>query len=137
MTTRELINTLRQGHAVTGKLCKQIVEKLERLEQLEPGPLFRSLRNAYYTLFAAGEKTVELRAYGPRWNERTCFTGREVVLSNGYRKAGRLAAVIERVRKVPGRELSDQDQAALEDCLGYVPEFVCAIHLRNVRPQGA
>lgn len=57
-------------------------------------PLFVPLRREYFEAFERGEKTEEYRPYGPRWNERTCFPGRRVVLSLGYGKARRLTGVI-------------------------------------------
>jgi hypothetical protein len=47
-------------------------------------PLFIPLRDQWFRQFADGSKTIEYRAYGPRWNERTCFPGRDAVLSRGY-----------------------------------------------------
>lgn len=57
-------------------------------------PLFIPLRAEYFAQFAQGEKEVEYRAYGPRWNERTCELGRPVVLSLGYSGARLNARVI-------------------------------------------
>lgn len=57
-------------------------------------PLFIPLKREFYEDFAAGRKGSELRLYGPRWNERTCPVGREVVLSLGYGKAHRMTGVI-------------------------------------------
>lgn len=53
-------------------------------------PLFLPLKSQYFNAFAEGTKTVEYRLYGPRWNERTCYPGRPVVLSCGYGKSRRL-----------------------------------------------
>jgi hypothetical protein len=47
-------------------------------------PLFIPLRTRYFRAFESGAKTVELRRYGSRWNERRCVPGRQVVLSHGY-----------------------------------------------------
>lgn len=47
-------------------------------------PLFIPLRSAWFRAFEAKEKDTEYRAYGHRWNERTCFIGRKVVLAHGY-----------------------------------------------------
>lgn len=47
-------------------------------------PLFVPLRTEWFRAFESGEKTVEYRAYGPRWNETTCYVGRPVTLSHGY-----------------------------------------------------
>lgn len=57
-------------------------------------PLFIPLRAKYFEQFESGEKTTEFRAYGARWNEKTCPAGRAVVLSYGYGKARRLHGVI-------------------------------------------
>lgn len=57
-------------------------------------PLFIPLKGEYFDQFASGEKTVEYRPYGPRWNAGTCPIGREVVLSRGYGKAHRLRGVV-------------------------------------------
>lgn len=38
----------------------------------EVKPLFIPLKKEYYEAFECGEKTVEYRAYGPWWNEKTC-----------------------------------------------------------------
>lgn len=58
------------------------------------GPLFIPLKAVYFDAFDAGTKTRELRLYGPRWNERTCFAGRPAVLSKGYGKHHRLTAIV-------------------------------------------
>lgn len=63
-------------------------------------PLFIPLRTQWFRAFEAGEKTVEYRAYGPRWNERTCAPGRSAVLSHGYSGA-RLSRVVEKFELLP------------------------------------
>lgn len=57
-------------------------------------PLFIPLKTEFFEAFEAGTKTHEFRPYGPRWNERTCSIGREVVLSHGYGKQRRRRGVI-------------------------------------------
>ena len=47
-------------------------------------PLYIPLRRIYFEAFERREKRVEVRRYGPRWNERTCPPGRGVILSCGY-----------------------------------------------------
>lgn len=59
-------------------------------------PLFIPLKTEYFEAFRLGTKTVELRRYGPMWNERTCTPGRAVTLSHGYSGA-RLPAVVVRL----------------------------------------
>lgn len=63
-------------------------------------PLFIPLMSKPFADFLSGDKTFELRLYGPRWNEKTCRVGRRVVLSRGYGKKARL------VGKVGGFEVS-------------------------------
>lgn len=53
-------------------------------------PLFIPLLRMYYKQFCDGTKDTEMRAYGPRWNEKTCTLGRDVTLSMGYGKTHRL-----------------------------------------------
>lgn len=57
-------------------------------------PLFIPLKGEFYDQFATGQKDTEYRPFGPRWNERTCPPGREVVLSHGYGKAHRLRGTV-------------------------------------------
>ena len=58
-------------------------------------PLFIPLKREYYAAFNSGLKTEEFRPYGLRWNERTCWIGRSVILSLGYgRQARRVGEVI-------------------------------------------
>jgi hypothetical protein len=47
-------------------------------------PLFIPLKTEWFRQFEAGTKTIEYRAYGPRWNETTCLMGRAAVVSHGY-----------------------------------------------------
>jgi hypothetical protein len=84
-------------------------------------PLLVPLKREHFIEFRDGHKTVEYRLYGPRWNERTCHTGRAVILSCGY-SGPRLRARIIRFERVmltttiygPDRELA-------------------AIHVTNIR----
>jgi hypothetical protein len=57
-------------------------------------PLFIPLYTEYFNEFESGVKDTEFRPYGSRYNERTCFIGREVTLSHGYGKKRRLRGVI-------------------------------------------
>ncbi len=58
-------------------------------------PLFIPLNAEYYDDFEAGRKKKEYRVYGPRWNERICRPGREVVLSRGYGKGNRRSGIVK------------------------------------------
>ena len=81
--------------------CKEQVRADARLP-----PLFIALRREHFEAFRNGTKRTEYRAYGPRWNERTCMYGRKVTLSLGYGKSQRLRAQVIGFRKLtrePGR----------------------------------
>ena len=56
--------------------------------------MFIPLKKQYFNQFSTGEKSVEYRLYGTRWNERTCTPGRAVTLSCGY-SGPRIAGVID------------------------------------------
>lgn len=62
-------------------------------------PLFIPLKREYFDAFERGEKDTEYRIWGPRWNERVCIMGRDVVLSCGYGKHRRLEGVIREFNK--------------------------------------
>lgn len=47
-------------------------------------PLFIPLKTQWFRQFESGYKTIEYRAYGPRWNEKTCRVGRPATISHGY-----------------------------------------------------
>lgn len=51
---------------------------------LTPKPLFIPLKTEWFRAFEDRKKDTEYRAYGPRWNEKTCVVGRSVTVSHGY-----------------------------------------------------
>lgn len=62
-------------------------------------PLFIPLKKEYFEAFERGEKNTEYRLESSiekptRWSSRTCWWGREVILSCGYGKARRIRGVI-------------------------------------------
>ena len=69
--------------------------------------LFIALKAEYYDAFVTGEKFVEYRLDGPRWNERTCIPRRPVILSRGYGKKHRLLGEILSSWAEPGDGLPD------------------------------
>lgn len=79
------------------------VTKWEPMHEI-PKPLFIPLNGEYYDAFERGDKTDEYRAYGPRWNVKTCYPGREVILSRGYGKKNRMLGMIVRTTIVPPTE---------------------------------
>lgn len=84
--------------------------------------LFIPLKTEFYEGFRDGTKTEEYRCYGPRWNERTCFVGRTVVLSKGYGKANRMNG------RVVGFTVSSEPtkSEAWKTCYGEKPGLVAA-----------
>lgn len=87
-------------------------------------PLFIPLRTEWFRKFEDGSKTAEYRAYGPRWNERTCYRGRKAVLSHGYSGA-RLERVVMDFEKLPRSMVPDAALAIYPKA-----EFIAAIWLR-------
>lgn len=85
-------------------------------------PLFIPLKREYFEAFERGEKHVEYRPFGPRWNRRTCEIGRRVVLSLGYGKRRRLNGVVTNFHV----ELDPAILPGWVECYGNKP------HLRQV-----
>lgn len=77
-------------------------------------PLFIPLKTEFFEAFERGDKTIEFRPYGPRWNERTCHVGREVVLSHGYGTKRRLRGVVAAFE----RSAEPTNTAAWRKCYG-------------------
>jgi len=86
-------------------------------------PLFIPLRTRWFGAYLDGTKTVEWRAYGPRWSRQVAARGRPVVLSHGY-SGDRLSGTVVRSRKVRAEHAP---QAARE--IYPQTRFFCAIHL--------
>ena len=63
-------------------------------------PLFIPLKTQWFRQFESGYKTIEYRAYGPRWNERVCRPGREAIISHGYGKSERLRRRVTKFMKL-------------------------------------
>ena len=79
-------------------------------------PLHIILRHRFFDAFASGEKTLEWRRLGARWNEVTCRPGRRVVLMRGYTRAGALQ----------GRITAYEVRPALDGST-YAPGTPCAV----------
>lgn len=96
-------------------------------------PLFIPLKRTYYEQFAAGTKTEEFRPEGPRWNAKTCFVGREVVLSLGYGKASRMRGRIvgyrasEEPTRTPAWRDCYGDRAGMAACIRIEVDQVTAL----------
>jgi len=79
-------------------------------------PLFIPLKTEHFDAWKSGDKTDELRLYGKRWNERTCWIDREVVLSKGYGKKYRIAGKICSFKRQHGTTFGSTYKAAILDC---------------------
>lgn len=96
--------------------------------------LFIPLKSDYFEQFVAGLKTEEFRAYGPRWNEKTCIPGRPVVISKGYGKKHRARGFVESIMLFDVSLLSDELRRSLVDCYGAAstPSSVIAIKIAGL-----
>jgi hypothetical protein len=102
-------------------------------EQMTPEkPLFIPLAAEFFEAFENGSKTTEYRIYGPRWNERSCRIGREVVLSYGYGKARRLRGVVTGFE----RSMEPTKTEAWRKCYGDIKAMAACI-LIDLAPRSA
>jgi len=92
-------------------------------------PLFLALKAKWFDAFASGEKRSELRLYGPRWNERTCFVGRDVVLSRGYGKASRLRGTIREFYRRKARTFGSTYQSVILETFGTLDKEIAEIRI--------
>lgn len=83
-------------------------------------PLFVPLKTEYYEAFECGDKTIEYRAYGPRWNERTCWVGRPVTISCGYGKKRRLRGEVQMAEKCPPSPAFKTIYGEGKECFGIL-----------------
>jgi hypothetical protein len=88
-------------------------------------PLFIPLKREFFDAFERGEKTVEYRPYGVRWNERTCEVGRPVMLSNGYGNHRRLKGHVVQFAK----STAASKTKSWESCYGPGECEVACIHI--------
>jgi len=100
-------------------------------------PLFIPLRAVHYDAFASGDKREELRPYGPRWNEKTCHVGREVILSRGYGKQHRLRGVIWRFFKQHGSLFGSNYKADIQSCYGTLDMDIACIGIKYLKAEVA
>lgn len=94
-------------------------------ENVGAKPLFIPLKTAWFRQFEAGTKDIEYRAYGPRWNERTCRVGRKATVSHGY-SGKRMGKVVAAFEKLPA---ADAPEAARQ--IYPWATFIAAIKLRD------
>ena len=81
-------------------------------------PLFIPLNAEFWYAFRNGEKTDEIRLYGPRWNEETCRVGLKALLSKGYGKAHRIPAVVAEFHKRDASWTSRSPRSSLPTSTG-------------------
>ncbi len=96
-------------------------------------PLFIPLNTEYFEAFAAGEKTEELRAYGPRWNEGTCVVGRKVTLSKGYGKNNRMTGRIWKFKKQRGSLFGSSYRTAIKAVFGTLDIDIACISIGDLK----
>ena len=98
-------------------------------------PLFIPLKTEYYEAFRDGNKSTEYRVYGPRWNEKTCPEGREVVLSRGYGRSNRLNGKIVQFDRVPAKSLNGLMRIAIRNIYGTLEMDMACITISIDNPQ--
>ena len=97
-------------------------------------PLFIPLMKEYYQAFERGDKEIEFRLYGKRWNWKTCQVGRDVILSCGYGKRNRLKGRISAFDKIL---LSELNETVINDMIkiyGDIDVEVACIHISDITP---
>lgn len=92
-------------------------------------PLFIPLRLEHFEAFERGDKRSELRAYGRRWNERTCPVGRAVTLSCGYGRARRLHGRIWQFNRRRGDTFGRTYRAAIMSVYGTLEIEIAEIRI--------
>jgi hypothetical protein len=91
--------------------------------------LFIPLRTKWFREFEDGTKATEFRAYGPRWNERTCRVGRLATISHGY-SGKRLDRIVAAFVSIPWAEAPIEAREIYPDAA-----FIAVIHLPDVHEQ--
>ena len=97
-------------------------------------PLFIPLKTEYYEAFKSGEKTEELREYGPRWNTGTCTVGREVVISKGYGKKNRMAGTVWKFKRQHGSTFGSTYRSAIIAVYGTLDIWIACISITDLKP---
>lgn len=94
--------------------------------------LFIPLKTEFYNAFADGSKRSELRTYGARWNEKTCFIGRKVTLSKGYGKQSRIEGTITKFDKLHGETFGINLKADILSVYGTLDIFIACISIEII-----
>jgi hypothetical protein len=85
--------------------------------------IFVPLHTEHWNAFRDRRKSIEWRAWGARWNDRTITPGRTIILSKGYTKT-RLHGVVVKVHRVSWLLAPDGALAIYPDV-----ETFCAIEI--------
>jgi hypothetical protein len=85
--------------------------------------IFVALRSKHWIDFRDRRKSIEWRAWGARWNDRTITPGSTIILSKGYTRV-RLHGVVVRVHRVSRSLAPDAALAIYPDI-----EAFCAIEI--------
>ncbi|MBE2191348.1 MAG: hypothetical protein IAE63_04135 [Alphaproteobacteria bacterium] len=92
-------------------------------------PLFIPLKSEHYDNYLSGKKTFEMRLYGTRWNERTCYDGRPVTLSKGYGKKNRLYGYITGFNKFDAHGYSKETRDQIIEIFGTLEKPIAHISI--------
>lgn len=98
-------------------------------------PLFIPLRKEYYTAFLDGSKDTEMRPFGKRWNNKTCYPGRPVTLSMGYGKQARASGYIKDIIVCYSTSLSHAQQRDLFKIYGERFMQIILIEIHHITEQ--
>lgn len=85
--------------------------------------IFVPLRSKHWIDFRDRRKSIEWRAWGARWNDRTIIPGSTIILAKGYTR-DRLHGVVVRVQRVSRPLAPDGTLAIYPDI-----ETFCAIEI--------
>lgn len=103
-------------------------------------PLFIPLATKHYVNFVTVQnglvvKDTEYRLFGPRWNRKTCYPGRRVVISKGYGTHRRAMGYIDQVDIVRYQTLHFYLRESLKELYSFNqydnPEIIC-IKIRDL-----
>ena len=95
-------------------------------------PLFIPLKTEHFDAWKSGDKTDELRLYGKRWNERTCWVGRDVVLSRGYGRKHRMRGRLWKFKKQHAPTFGSAYKAAILDCFKTLDVWIAVISIDHL-----
>jgi hypothetical protein len=96
-------------------------------------PLFIPLKAKHYEAFESGEKGDELQLYGPRWNDMTCYAGRDVVLSKGYGRKHRMRGKISSFKKQYCSTFGSTYKRDILDCFETLDVWIAVISINKLR----